>query len=145
LSPAQRAVAAAEAIGFWAKEAKERQVEAGKLYGENHPKAEVSVPGGQSEKGRAADKAGKMFDVSGSSVERAKVVLEHGTDDEIADLKAGKAALAPLEKAVRERVANAPAAKPTFNRTTDSIEWAQWTWNPVTGCKHGYFCFYDWR
>lgn len=22
-----------------------------------------------------------------------------------------------------------------FNRTTDSIEWAKWTWNPVTGCK----------
>jgi len=26
----------------------------------------------------------------------------------------------------------------TFNRTDDtSIEWAAWTWNPVTGCEHG--------
>jgi len=24
-----------------------------------------------------------------------------------------------------------------FNRTNDNIEWAIWTWNPVTGCKHG--------
>jgi protein gp37 len=24
-----------------------------------------------------------------------------------------------------------------FNRTNDNIEWAQWSWNPVTGCKYG--------
>ena len=24
-----------------------------------------------------------------------------------------------------------------FNRTNDNIEWANWTWNPVTGCKQG--------
>ncbi len=29
-----------------------------------------------------------------------------------------------------------------FNRTTDSVEWAHWTWNPVTGCLHGCeFCY----
>lgn len=27
--------------------------------------------------------------------------------------------------------------KSTFNRTNDNIEWALWTWNPVTGCNHG--------
>ena len=26
---------------------------------------------------------------------------------------------------------------PTFNATNDNIEWAKWSWNPVTGCKHG--------
>lgn len=26
---------------------------------------------------------------------------------------------------------------PVFNRTNENIEWAQWTWNPVTGCEHG--------
>jgi protein gp37 len=30
-----------------------------------------------------------------------------------------------------------PAGKNTFNSTNDNIEWAKWTWNPVTGCKHG--------
>lgn len=30
-----------------------------------------------------------------------------------------------------------PKAKPTFNATNDNIEWAKWTWNPVTGCEHG--------
>ena len=24
----------------------------------------------------------------------------------------------------------------TFNRTNENIEWASWTWNPVTGCLH---------
>ena len=30
-----------------------------------------------------------------------------------------------------------PKSKPKFNRTNDNIEWAKWTWNPVTGCSHG--------
>ena len=30
-----------------------------------------------------------------------------------------------------------PKPKPTFNATNDNIEWAKWTWNPVTGCEHG--------
>lgn len=32
--------------------------------------------------------------------------------------------------------------KPAFNRTTDAIDWAAWTFNPVTGCKKGCdFCY----
>jgi hypothetical protein len=27
--------------------------------------------------------------------------------------------------------------KSVFNFTNDNIEWAKWTWNPVTGCKFG--------
>lgn len=30
-----------------------------------------------------------------------------------------------------------PKAPPTFNLTNDSIDWALWSWNPVTGCLHG--------
>ncbi len=30
----------------------------------------------------------------------------------------------------------------TFNATNDNIEWAKWTWNPVTGCLHGcQYCY----
>ncbi len=29
------------------------------------------------------------------------------------------------------------SGKPVFNRTNENIEWASWTWNPVTGCLHG--------
>lgn len=28
-------------------------------------------------------------------------------------------------------------SKTKFNKTNDSIQWALWTWNPVTGCLHG--------
>jgi len=31
----------------------------------------------------------------------------------------------------------ATTGKITFNRTNENIEWAKWTWNPVTGCLHG--------
>jgi protein gp37 len=33
-------------------------------------------------------------------------------------------------------------SNPTFNSTNDSVSWANWTWNPVTGCNHGCkFCY----
>jgi protein gp37 len=28
------------------------------------------------------------------------------------------------------------SAKPKMNKTNDNIEWAAWSWNPVTGCLH---------
>ena len=28
-------------------------------------------------------------------------------------------------------------SKPVFNRTNEMVDWASWTWNPVTGCWHG--------
>lgn len=32
--------------------------------------------------------------------------------------------------------------KPVFNATNNSVDWAAWTWNPVTGCEHGCkFCY----
>lgn len=36
-----------------------------------------------------------------------------------------------------------PQAKATFNQTDgDGISWANWSWNPVTGCLHGCeFCY----
>jgi protein gp37 len=33
-----------------------------------------------------------------------------------------------------------PAARPTFNQTNEMVDWARWTWNPVTGCEHN--CVY---
>ena len=37
-------------------------------------------------------------------------------------------------------IADAPPVidgkRPTFNRTNEQVDWAKWTWNPVTGCLH---------
>lgn len=30
-----------------------------------------------------------------------------------------------------------PESKPVFNKTNEMVDWAAWTWNPVTGCWHG--------
>lgn len=45
---------------------------------------------------------------------------------------------AALSEKDQKRVLAATAeAGGTFNKqSTDSIEWARWSWNPVTGCKH---------
>lgn len=46
------------------------------------------------------------------------------------------------ENQVREVITKIKEQKTvsTFNATNDNIEWAKWSWNPVTGCKHG--CVY---
>ena len=30
-----------------------------------------------------------------------------------------------------------PGYRSTFNETNSMVDWAKWTWNPVTGCHHG--------
>ena len=27
--------------------------------------------------------------------------------------------------------------RPVFNKVNENIDWAKWSWNPVTGCEHG--------
>lgn len=36
-----------------------------------------------------------------------------------------------------ERPGAGRPTKTTFNETNNNIEWARWTWNPVTGCRYG--------
>ncbi len=52
-----------------------------------------------------------------------------------------KEAAKPFKEKKKEKPKVYAAAKEkgvsTFNATNDNIEWAKWTWNPVTGCKHG--------
>lgn len=52
---------------------------------------------------QARDQVGKLFDVSGRSVQAAKTVLEHGTEEEIKSVESGEAALTPTEQKIRER------------------------------------------
>ena len=144
LTTTQRAKAAALAMDYHAAEAKERQRAAGAANLQKHHLESGHVvedivvepaPQLTTENTKARDAAGRLFGVSGRSVSDAKYVLDHGTDEEKRQLDEPKTPLKPLANKVRERVKAAP--KPTFNQTTDSIEWAKWTWNPVTGCLHG--------
>ena len=41
-----------------------------------------------------------------------------------------------LGPAERENLVAKQVQKGSFNRTNENVEWALWTWNPVTGCLH---------
>ena len=115
---------------------------------------------------RSRDKIGERVGVSGKSIDKAAVVAEYApdklTDDsslEQAYKEAAKRkksqAIQPVDapvKATQEMVAIITAKgvesqialpkKVVFNQTNDSVDWASWTWNPVTGCEHGCkFCY----
>jgi protein gp37 len=142
LSASQRAVAAAKALDFYTKEAKERQRESGGDRGNQYTGGKVADSPKLDEPastGKATEKAGKVFDVSKNTVNSAKNVLEKGTPEEIQSVESGKASVSAVEKEIKEREKSKPrpAEKQVFNRTNDKIEWAPWSWNPVTGCKYG--------
>lgn len=46
-----------------------------------------------------------------------------------------------LQGIVDKKIVQVPYSKPLgkhqFYRTNDAVDWARWTWNPVTGCLHG--------
>jgi protein gp37 len=118
------------------------------------------------EKGRTSDKVGERVGTSGRSIDKIAAVAEHAPeklkDDstleeaykEAQKVKKQKAALPienpspPSENLVPIITANGKESlismpkKVVFNQTNDSVDWASWTWNPVTGCEHGCkFCY----
>ena len=44
---------------------------------------------------------------------------------------------AALVKDIRDSIQSDQESLGSFNRTNENINWAKWSWNPVTGCKHG--------
>lgn len=130
----------------------------------NTPSAEVNSPQPIDEERapQARDKAAADFGVSGQSVSRAKVVREHDPAA-FEKVKAGDVTINAAYQVAKEKKAakqsagvgmttvittdgrTAPIQKPklpVFNKTNDSVSWAGYTWNPVTGCEHGCpFCY----
>ncbi|MDD4986777.1 MAG: DUF5131 family protein [Dehalococcoidales bacterium] len=92
----------------------------------------------------------RELSVQKEQIETARIVERNGTTYEMATERIGRhdeeppiyavnnggnptillPHLTPPEPVQRE-------SRPTFNRTNDNVDWAWWTWNPVTGCKHG--------
>jgi protein gp37 len=71
------------------------------------------------------------------SVPKVKALInKHRGVTTLSDVKAGGLVLPVVPEP-------APGDEPyiaTFNRTNASVDWAWWTWNPVTGCEHN--CIY---
>jgi DNA repair photolyase len=52
-------------------------------------------------------------------------------------LRSGEVKIGTAYKQLQEeKQANENRSKATFNITNDNIEWAKYTWNPVTGCLY---------
>lgn len=76
--------------------------------------------------------------VSKTQVERARVVLDTGNDEIKGAVESGEMSLTYAANIIREQKKEEKlAVSGKFNRVNDNIEWAQWSWNPVTGCNYG--------
>ncbi len=113
-----------------------------------------------------AKETADLVGVSRATVERVRTVLDNGSEDTKAALASGAVSVngayrkvqeerkrtepvntpaptfTPAEwqaapVAQKEKAADAVADSETkFNRTNANVEWALWTWNPITGCLH---------
>jgi len=92
----------------------------------------------------SAIKTAKLVGLGDQAVKRIRVILRYGPlveydnnlvndveNDNIAINSAYK-----LAKEKRDAIEEELKKQKQFNRTNESIEWAKWTWNPYTGCKH---------
>lgn len=98
------------------------------------------------DKGKSAEIVGKLFGVSRAKVERARAVMAEDTPTEIKEaVLSGEKTINKAYNEVREikkqtediKKEVVGDSKSVFNESNDNIEWSIWTWNPVTGCKHG--------
>ena len=130
--------------------------------GESH--SAPSSPTTDSNKRTAAAQAAKSAGASRTSTANAKYV-ERNAPDLYEQVRSGRLSLDAAYKQARQRVRSQPKPEPTkpgpallllqthdgqefpypqpkgkatFNQTPgEGISWAEWSWNPVTGCLHG--------
>lgn len=118
----------------------------------------------------ARDLAGAVVGITGRSLDKARDIRRFASPETVRKVETGQISLekahqeiAPVIKAVKAEQAPPPSkdksetqivtpdgevkmiplpAKTQFNATNGNVEWASWTWNPVTGCLHGCsFCY----
>jgi len=85
---------------------------------------------------------GRVVDVSQQTGERiTERLVRQEADRKLAELERNWITVdewPDAEDIDRERALEIRQTSKTFNRQdNDSIEWARWSWNPVTGCRHG--------
>ena len=134
LSVSQIAMVQAGMLDYFECEAKKRQASGLK---QNRGTVKEILP--ERDKGQSTDKAGAAAGVSGRSVRDAKTVLAKGSDKDVQAVVSGAVSVSKKAREVREHIKRtAPPKSPkTMNRTNENIGWAQYSWNPVTGCRFG--------
>jgi protein gp37 len=116
----------------------------GNHTGNQHTGVQVEkVPEGTNS--TSAAETAETIGVSEKAVHNARAVLADPAVKEQVEageisMTAGATKARKLKKqaadAATPATADKPKPRPTFNQTNDNIEWARWSWNPVTGCEH---------
>ncbi len=145
LTASQRAMIGIEVEKMYSVIAKEKQRESGRFDGKNKdgtPKLQVppnlaEPENKDSKQNEAREKAAKQVGVGHTLISDAKRIDK--LYPELADkVREGKTTINAAITEIKERKIIEPKSK--FNNTNESIDWAKYSWNPVTGCK--FFCKY---
>jgi protein gp37 len=170
-SASQRAIIAARLMPLYEEQAKQRQIASGGDKKSEESKSVVQKVAPPIEKSKARADAGRAAGVNHAYVDQAKKIQKASSEvaQQVMDgkmtLQEGLKQVAPIIAAAKaEKLDSKPPSPakekaeiitadgrrteidkpshPTFNTTNDSVSWANWTWNPVTGCNHGCkFCY----
>jgi len=86
-------------------------------------------------------KTAKIIGVSPAQVQKMRTIIDYGelADIDLMEIQENILSIDAAYKvadAKKKEIEKETKADSSFNRTNDNIEWALWTWNPVTGCKH---------
>jgi hypothetical protein len=100
------------------------------------PPEKLAPNGANLEKGISALETAKLVGISARKVERARVVLDHAEETVKEAVRGGALSINRAYDLTQERRKIREIDKAVFNRNQDNIEWAAWTWDPVTGCRH---------
>lgn len=107
--------------------------EGGDKKSKNHSKNFCSDPA-------SAKHTAKLIGASDTQVTKMRTILQFADEEDIEQVRNDEISIdAAWKKAkeVKQKIEDELKKETKFNKTNDSVEWAQWTWNPVTGCEHG--------
>ncbi len=87
-----------------------------------------------------AKETARLVGIGYVNVIKIRTILNYGTKEDIEDLENDKISVDAAwkkAKAEKEKIEAEMKAEASFNQTNENIDWAKWSWNPITGCKHG--------
>ena len=85
--------------------------------------------------GKSSQETAMALGVSPRKVERARTVLDHASSEIKGKVTSNEMSInKAYEETQSTRKEEQLKRTSTFNKTNDNIDWAKWTWNPITGC-----------
>jgi protein gp37 len=94
---------------------------------------------------RSAEVTAKKLGTSPNKINKIRYIHKYGTAKQCKEIEDGTKGINEVYEEIRQFMGVSKKTKADgpkqetpkkFNKTTERIEWASWSWNPVTGCKH---------